>query len=159
MLLSIAVNRPTGEARMTIRTATAFVFLLALTGCNKDDEAVRRDADESVRVTTESAKPGENDLAAADNANLNDRGLDTPPQGEQRAEEVDLAITQMVRQSVMKEDKLSARAKNAEIVTRDGVVTLRGPVQRPEESTLLMQIARTTDGVRRIDNQLEIESP
>jgi hyperosmotically inducible protein len=144
---------------MTIRTATTFVFLLALTGCNESDEAGRRDADESIRVTTESAKPGENEVAAADGAKPSDRGLDTPAPGEPGAEEADLAITRMVRQSVMKEDKLSARAKNTEIVTRDGVVTLRGAVQRPAESTLLMQIAQTTNGVRRIDNQLEIESP
>jgi osmotically-inducible protein OsmY len=50
-------------------------------------------------------------------------------------------------------------AHNAKIITRNGVVTLRGPVKNVAESKKLQKIARKTRGVTQVDNQLETKTP
>jgi osmotically-inducible protein OsmY len=43
------------------------------------------------------------------------------------------------------------------IITTDGVVTLRGPVKSAQEKTAVAAAARRAPGVKRVDDQLEIE--
>ncbi|TPQ24311.1 hypothetical protein C2U68_20405 [Methylomonas koyamae] len=50
-------------------------------------------------------------------------------------------------------------AHNAKIITRNGVVTLRGPVATTDESIKLQKICRETAGVVQVDNQLETKAP
>ena len=50
-------------------------------------------------------------------------------------------------------------AHNAKIITRNGVVTLRGPVETETELLKLQEITQKTKGVLQIDNQLEIKAP
>jgi osmotically-inducible protein OsmY len=94
----------------------------------------------------------------ADNTGRNerDRSGATTTSGDQSENEADRSLTQRVRQAVMDDESLSSSAKNAKIMSRDGVVTLRGPVQSSQEKTKLAAIAQKTDGVKRVDNQLEI---
>jgi len=74
-------------------------------------------------------------------------------QGEAAA---DRDISQHVREAVMKHDELSTNAKNVKIITRDGVVTLRGPVASEQEKSALMQAAKETSGVKRVDAEVEV---
>jgi hypothetical protein len=74
-------------------------------------------------------------------------------QGESAA---DREITQHVRQSVMKHDELSTNAKNVKIITRDGLVTLRGPVASEQEKSTLVQAAKATTGVKSVDSEVEV---
>jgi hyperosmotically inducible protein len=95
----------------------------------------------------------------ADNTARNVRDREAPAltptdQGESAS---DREITQQVRQAVVAHDDLSMNAKNAKIITRDGVVTLRGPVKSPAEKTRIGALAAKAPGVKRVDNQLEIE--
>jgi osmotically-inducible protein OsmY len=71
--------------------------------------------------------------------------------------EQDREITQQVRQLVVKDDSLSTAAKNVKIVTIAGVVTLRGPVKSAEEKTTLAAFAKNVAGVKRVDNELEVD--
>jgi hyperosmotically inducible periplasmic protein len=97
--------------------------------------------------------------APADNTERNERdrndGSLTPL--DQGGSEADRSITQQVRRSVVEQDDLSTNAKNTKIITQDGVVTLRGPVATPEEKTRIAAIAAQTAGVKRVDNQLEVD--
>jgi osmotically-inducible protein OsmY len=43
------------------------------------------------------------------------------------------------------------------IITIDGVVTLRGPVKNENEKTTVASIARKASGVKRVDDQIEVE--
>lgn len=97
-------------------------------------------------------------LAAADNTakNARDRDNNTLTPIDQKENETDLTITQKVRQGVIKRDDLSMTAKNVKIITADGVVTLRGPVDSANEKTAVGTIAKKVAGVKRVDNQLEI---
>jgi osmotically-inducible protein OsmY len=97
--------------------------------------------------------------ADADNTKRNARDADghtlTPlDQGESEA---DRTITQQIRKEVVASDRLSTNAKNVKIITQNGVVTLRGPVKSPEEKAAIASVATKTSGVKRVDNQLEIE--
>src|SRR5262245_2880785 len=71
----------------------------------------------------------------ADNTGRNarerhDRNLTS---GDQSEKEADRKLTQEIRQAVMEDDSLSTTAHNIKIITVDGMVTLRGPVESQAE--------------------------
>jgi osmotically-inducible protein OsmY len=70
--------------------------------------------------------------------------------------ESDREITAAIRRAIVKDDSLSTNAHNVKIMTRDQVVTLRGPVDSPAEKTKIDELAREVQGVKQIDNQLEV---
>lgn len=78
------------------------------------------------------------------------------PLPHQAEKEADRTITQQIRQQVFVEDDISKDAKNVKIVTVDGVVTLRGPVQSEAERAEIDSVAKRIEGVKRVENQLEI---
>ena len=96
--------------------------------------------------------------APADNTKTNERDHNTAAltPGDQGENEIDRTITQKIRQGVMKDEALSMTAKNVKIITANSVVTLRGPVKSDKEKADIVAIATATDGVKRVDNQLEI---
>jgi len=88
-------------------------------------------------------------------SNIRDKNEATLTPEDQQENESDLKITATIRQTVVRNESLSVNAQNAKIITRDGVVTLRGPVESEAESMKLQEIAKQTPGVVRVDNQLE----
>jgi len=52
---------------------------------------------------------------------------------------------------------LSTTAKNVKIITVNGVVTLRGPVNSPQEKETIEATAQHIAGTNTVDNQLEIK--
>lgn len=94
----------------------------------------------------------------ADNTGLNvrDRNERALTSGNQSESEIDRTITQKIRQAIMEDDSLSTNAKNIKIVSINGVVTLRGPVNSDKEKSEIARKARSISGVKSIDNQLEI---
>jgi osmotically-inducible protein OsmY len=111
------------------------------------------------------------DKAAHDNARHDTRAVDADNTGrnardadgntltpmDQGESEADRTITQQIRKAVVDHDQLSTNAKNVKIITQNGVVTLRGPVKSQEEKAAIASVAQKTGGVKRVDNQLEIE--
>ena len=89
--------------------------------------------------------------------NVRDRGDRTLTPMDQGASEGDRTITQEIRKALTDNDDLSTNAKNVKIVTQDGIVTLRGPVKNAQEKTTISGIARRASGVKRVDDQLEVE--
>jgi hyperosmotically inducible periplasmic protein len=90
--------------------------------------------------------------------NVRDRDAATVTPEEQGGEPGDREITAAVRRAIVKDDSLSLNAHNVKIITRDGTVTLRGPVESTAERTTIGQLAEKTAGVKRVDNQLEINA-
>ncbi len=70
----------------------------------------------------------------------------------------DLALTQKIRQEVVKDGSLSMNAKNIKIIVRDGKVMLRGPVDSQQEKDLIATKAGQIAGKDKIDNQLELKA-
>ena len=89
--------------------------------------------------------------------NVRDRGGATVTPGDQSENEADRTVTQQIRRAVVSDDSLSTLAKNVKIITTDGVVTLRGPVQSPHEKEAIEAKARQFAGINQVDNQLEVK--
>src|SRR5262245_18542841 len=89
--------------------------------------------------------------------NVRDRNGKTVTPMDQGSSQGNRTITQEIRKQITDNDQLSTNAKNVKIVTVDGVVTLRGPVKSPEEKTTIASIARKAAGVKRVDDQIEVE--
>ena len=98
-------------------------------------------------------------VTAPDNSRVNARDKDgqqlTPM--DQGGSEADRKITQQIRQAVMKDGSLSFTAKNVKIITINGKVTLRGPVNTAAERSAIEAAAKSAAGVSQVDNQLDIK--
>ena len=105
-------------------------------------------------------KPDNTSQPEADNTRKNAR--DKSPAAvtplDQSETATDRAITQKVRQAIVQDDKLSMNAKNVKIITNNGVVTLRGPVETPKERDVIASVAQGVSDVSRVDNQLEVKT-
>jgi osmotically-inducible protein OsmY len=91
--------------------------------------------------------------------NVRDKANTTLTPEDQEETKKDIKITAHIRKAVVKDKSLSMDAHNAKIITRNGVVTLRGPVKNVAESKKLQKIATKTRGVTQVDNQLENKTP
>ena len=88
--------------------------------------------------------------------NVRDRSGATLTPGDQSESEADLTLTQRIRQAVVADDSLSTTAHNIKIITINGVVTLRGPVNSTQEKATIDAKAQQIAGATKVDNQLEI---
>jgi len=91
--------------------------------------------------------------------NVRDKDNTTLTPEDQKETESDIKITADIRKAIIKNKSLSVDAQNVKIITRNGLVTLRGPVETKKESKKLKKIAKHTPGVLKVDNQLEIKAP
>jgi hyperosmotically inducible periplasmic protein len=112
----------------------------------------------SVSVFTLSAIAQETPAADNTSKNQRDRSGETRTSGDQSNSSEDVQITAAIRSAVVKEDSLSSTAKNVKIITADGVITLRGPVQSEAEKTKIAELAQSAAGNAKIDNQLEVKA-
>jgi hyperosmotically inducible periplasmic protein len=105
------------------------------------------------------AYPADRTTAPPDNTgrNVRDRSGTTLTPGDQSESQADRALTQQIRKAVVADKSLSTTAKNIKIITRDGVVTLRGPVKNPHAKEAIEAKAQQIAGVNKIDNQLEVK--
>lgn len=94
----------------------------------------------------------------ADNTarNVRDRDESAKTPETQSENATDRNITIAIRRAITGDDSLSTNAHNVKIVTKDQVVTLRGPVDSEAEKTKIADYAHKAQGVKRVDNQLEI---
>lgn len=95
----------------------------------------------------------------ADNTgkNVRDRDERTVTPMDQSNKKEDIDVTASIRRALMDDGELSTNARNVKIVTRDGVVTLRGPVETEQEKVTIARTAQSVAGVRRVENQLEVD--
>lgn len=95
----------------------------------------------------------------ADNTELNkrDRSGESKTSGDQSNSSADLQTTQAVRRALMQDSQLSSTAKNIKVITANGQVTLRGPVNNAQEKAKVDQIAKSAAGGARIVDQLDVK--
>ena len=70
--------------------------------------------------------------------------------------QADIDTTAQIRQEIIADNGMSMNARNVEIVTMDGRVTLRGPVDSNEEKLQIGEIANSIAHAGNVDNQLEV---
>ena len=100
------------------------------------------------------------DTPDADNTQKNerDRSGETQTSGDQSNSKDDVNTTAAIRRAVVKDDSLSATAKNVKIITANGLVTLRGPVKNDAEKAKIAELAQSAAGNAKINNQLEVKT-
>jgi len=102
----------------------------------------------------DSSKP-----AAPDNtkANREDRNKAAMTADQQKMNRSDREITRKIRRALVADDSLSTYAHNVKIITRDGLVTLRGPVRSAEEKKLVeVKAAEIAGGTEKVTSQISI---
>lgn len=131
-----------------IPSLTVFLAASAMQGCDQRGETARPTA------TDTSAKP-----QAADNTGRNqaDRGTSNPTPVDQGGSESDRTITAEIRKAILAIKDLSVNGQNCKIITQNGVVTLRGPVETEGERTRIVDTARAQKGVTTVVNDLEVK--
>ena len=94
----------------------------------------------------------------ADNTEKNTRDRDDQSKTatDQSNNPVDIKLTADIRKRVVGDDSLSMMAKNVKVITIDGVVTLRGPVETEKEKAAIESHAKQS-GAKKITNELEIK--
>ena len=94
----------------------------------------------------------------ADNTGRNERDREgtTLTPGDQSSNEADVELTRRIREAVVADDSLSTNAHNVKIITINGKVTLRGPVESEAERAKIVATAQQLAGKNKVDNKLEI---
>ena len=95
---------------------------------------------------------------SADNTKVNarDRSDASLTADQQKETQSDREITRRIRRSLVKDESLSTYAHNVKIITRDGQVTLKGPVRSDDEKRTIEAKASEVAG-EMVTNQLEIK--
>jgi osmotically-inducible protein OsmY len=95
----------------------------------------------------------------ADNTKRNstDENRNTETAEKQSNSKDDLALTQKIRQEVVKDGSLSMNGKNIKIIVRAGKVMLRGPVDSQQEKDAIGAKAGQIAGPNQVNNQLEVK--
>ena len=126
------------------------LFCVMAVGCSNDNPSASGGKNSSRPNTT--AEPVDR---ANTGINVRDRDGTTKTPVDQKENLLDIATTSDIRKRVA-EEKLSIAAHNVKIITQDGKVTLRGPVENTEEKQRIEEIARSIAGAKNVDSQLEV---
>ena len=77
---------------------------------------------------------------------------------QQKMNAADRNLTAKIRRSVMADKSLSMYAHNVKIISRDGTVTLKGPVRSEDESkTIVAKAIAITNSADKVVNQMTVE--
>jgi osmotically-inducible protein OsmY len=87
--------------------------------------------------------------------NARDRDPNLPTADNQGQSRTDIDLTSAIRRGIL-ERKLSINAQNVKIITLNGRVTLRGPVNSADEKQAIGQVAGDVAGQGNVDNELDV---
>lgn len=90
--------------------------------------------------------------------NKRDRDEDAVTADDQSESRDDVETTAEIRRAITKDKALSVNAHNVKIISRDGTVTLRGPVDSEEEKSAIVAEAHRVAGDTNVVDELEIEA-
>jgi len=91
-----------------------------------------------------------------DNTKVNKEPGLTADQQSQTKEDLDLVAK--IRQAILANKTLSTNAHNCKVITRDGSVTLRGPVNSTKEKSAVGDIATKIAGAGKVTNVLTVKT-
>ena len=92
-------------------------------------------------------------------ANQGDASKGATTADQQKTNPPDRETTRKIRSALMKDKSLSTYAHNIKIITRDGKVTLKGPVRSEDEKAAIEAKAATVAGVDNVMDQLTVAPP
>ena len=106
-------------------------------------------------VRAEDAPPLQRDNSGV---NVRDRDDAAVTAGQQSNAKSDVELTRQIRRAVVKDSSLSVMAQNVKIISANGNVTLRGPVETEAEKDSIVSKAQTIAGADRVNNELEVKN-
>lgn len=94
----------------------------------------------------------------ADNTKRNERERNSAEKNpvDQKENKSDLEISRQIRKLVVDDKQLSTNAHNVKIITQDGVVNLKGPVESVVEKENIEKKAVEVAGKGKVESQLEV---
>jgi len=95
-------------------------------------------------------------LQQPDNTSANKQQTTTADQQKETAEDRELA--QKIRKSIVGDKSLSTYGHNVKVIVRNGVVTLKGPVQSEDEKKNIGAKAADVAGADKVQNELTVKS-
>jgi hyperosmotically inducible periplasmic protein len=128
---------------------------IGLAGCEKS-ETSQATPPAAPSVSTNDTAP--NATTQPDNTGINarDQSADAVTAGSQGQGKSDVVVTADIRKRIMAAN-MSVDAQNVKVVSQNGKVTLRGPVDNQNEKDSISQIATDIAGADNVDNQLDIK--
>ena len=88
--------------------------------------------------------------------NTRDRAAGAKTADQQSNAKADVDLTQKIRRAIVDDKSLSTYAHNIKVISRDGHVTLKGPVHTAEEKSALEAKATEIAGAGNVSNQISI---
>lgn len=94
----------------------------------------------------------------ADNTKTNkkDRAEGAMTADQQKMNPADRELTQKIRKAIMADKSLSTYAHNVKVISRDGMVTLKGPVRSEAEKSTVEAMATEAAGAGKVTNELTV---
>lgn len=126
---------------MNCRDTFAAIFLAAAIGV----------APVALYAQTASQTPPDNTKV-----NTRDRTPSAKTADQQGNSKADLDLTQKIRQAIVADKGLSSYAHNIKVITRDGHVTLKGPVHTADEKSSLEAKATEIAGTGHVTNRISV---
>jgi osmotically-inducible protein OsmY len=96
---------------------------------------------------------------ATDNTQINqrDRNPNEPTADKQQNNRSDRDITQHIRKAITADKSFSEYARNVKVITRNGQVTLKGPVRTDDEKSAIEIKAKAIAGDGNVTNDLTVK--
>jgi len=113
----------------------------------------------SLALLTSSIPLGaQTDSPKTDNSKMNkrDRAKSQKTADDQKNNKSDIQISADIRKSIVGDKSLSTYAHNVKIVTRGGVVTLKGPVRTEDEKGSVEAKAKEVAGADKVTSQITV---
>jgi osmotically-inducible protein OsmY len=95
----------------------------------------------------------------ADNTKVNsrDRKTGAVTAGQQKENQGDRELTANIRKALRDNKELSTYAHNLKVVSRDGMVTVKGPVRSQEEKKTVESIATEIAGTGKVKSMISVQ--
>lgn len=130
-----------------------------LAGCHKNSQNTSSTANQNSGMASTADATATNlpPTGRSDNTteNIRDRNNTTVTPTDQSESASDREITRSIRSAITSNSQLSVNAKNIKVITINGKVTLRGPVNTEQERQLIESIVHQQAGAASVDDQLQ----
>ena len=95
---------------------------------------------------------------APDNSKTNqvDRDQSSATADQQKMNPADRELTRKIRSAIMSDKSLSTYAHNVKIISREGKVTLKGPVRSDDEKAAVLNKATDIAGQQNVIDELQV---
>jgi hyperosmotically inducible protein len=169
--MTVSLHHKTlGEKVMRYLSLT--VLAIALTGCVPDTSTTPIPGTNNA-PNSSTTKPMDSTTAPAANSstttsgttdpnntgvNVRDRDAATKTPIDQDENSTDVKITADIRKQILATEGMSVNARNSKIITSQGKVTLRGPVENDEEKAKIEKIAQGVAGAGNVTSELEVKN-